>query len=841
MSHFPFFSVPYKGVTDKLLSRAGSRALWNQGGPNGLTPWIRVISCVTKDTESEYYAGGKEDGLILQTLYNEDGFGIRYGGTQQQTSGIVGFTLNDRPVKIGGGRKLRPSPIITNLSIDEADIGRKKTNFDIICYSLEHFEEVSKYFLNPGFTVLVEWGWNTQTARKKWCGYESSPRGVVTPKQIAKYNNYTYIKEKREGSNFEYDATLGFITDGGVEFGDQETYKISVTLTSLGEVAEYMQSHKSAKEEGKAIVPAASTNSNKGEVGYDFFDSPGVMAYKYMYNELPSVKQFNFKPVIKDPLNQPLKKVLSCDGIESDNRYDDATNYINLNKLKIREINGTGRFFQVDANENEANYTLKSDNPLVSDSHRFIRFELACEILNDYSLFVDNQVGTGKSGLQIKIEDTIIGAFPNMYSTNATRLFIPNTKSPDFGLKKTLFSRELQDEVKTIEFSTDGLVKDEYIINNHPKVVDDISYTGTRNKSYGDAPTPHAFPSHEPLTESTYKELNKIFKNDGSITPITAKSGFWGYLKNLYVNYDFFLEQIQSPNLFTKDILYNLLNGMSSACGNQWKFQIIEGPDPADENGPTILRVVDLYFTGELNLKKPKPFQLRGTTSPFTSVSFKTDVPKAQQNNIIQKRLSNQNVSTSDDGAYNSENLQLVFGRGLKDDVLKIISPLKARTDLDSNKIDMGDDGEQSLSEKDIRKKNYEYLTGKGVIVLKNEFHSAQNRVATANRNYIGIDEVMIASWKDEDLLKQIRLNNVKGKLSQKEKGKTNIPYGLAEVNFTVHGVSGFKRGDYLVYDGLPKNFETDCIYQVHEIKHSIDSSGWFTEIVTKMRPYKFD
>ena len=97
---------------------------------------------------------------------------------------------------------------------------------------------------------------------------------------------------------------------------------------------------------------------------------------------------------------------------------------------------------------------------------------------------------------------------------------------------------------------------------------------------------------------------------------------------------------------------------------------------------------------------------------------------------------------------------------------------------------------------------------------------------------------LLIAAWNDQDLLKQVRTNAyAKKKVDGQE--NLNIPYGLAEVSFQVHGISGFKRGDYLQFVGLPKNFTNDAIYQVHEISHEISSGGWFTNIVTKMRPYK--
>jgi hypothetical protein len=268
---------------------------------------------------------------------------------------------------------------------------------------------------------------------------------------------------------------------------------------------------------------------------------------------------------------------------------------------------------------------------------------------------------------------------------------------------------------------------------------------------------------------------------------------------------------------------------MSNACGNQWKFQIVENPTMNDK-GQTELRVIDEYFTGLADLSiTDNIFQLRGTASPFISADFKTDVPKLQQNSIIQKRLANDiTFKTGDDGGYNNDLLRNVFGKGLDDEVLRKISPIEKSVEEVPTEAD--DD-----TKEDINKRNKEFFLKKGTLVVKNNVEIEFNTKNIMEGFKKGI---LIAAWNDQDLLKQVRTNAyAKKKVDGQE--NLNIPYGLAVVSFQVHGISGFKRGDYLQFEGLPKNFTNDAIYQVHEISHEISSGGWFTNIVTQMRPYK--
>ena len=50
----------------------------------------------------------------------------------------------------------------------------------------------------------------------------------------------------------------------------------------------------------------------------------------------------------------------------------------------------------------------------------------------------------------------------------------------------------------------------------------------------------------------------------------------WGYLRNLYIDFDFFCKTIEQSSYLTKDIMYTLLNGLSQGVNMMWEFQIVE-------------------------------------------------------------------------------------------------------------------------------------------------------------------------------------------------------------------------------------------------------------------------
>jgi hypothetical protein len=53
---------------------------------------------------------------------------------------------------------------------------------------------------------------------------------------------------------------------------------------------------------------------------------------------------------------------------------------------------------------------------------------------------------------------------------------------------------------------------------------------------------------------------------------------------------------------------------------------------------------------------------------------------------------------------------------------------------------------------------------------------------------------------------------------------------------FTIHGISGIKRGDKFKVLGLPKNYEQTGFFQVTAVKHTITDMLWKTDIEGSFR-----
>ena len=772
----------------------------------------------------------------------------RYGNSDKP--GILGYELDMKtPVEIDGiGRGLRPSPILTSLSVDEkAEGGSRLCSFDIQCYTQEQVDKLAQYLLEPSFHVLVEFGWNVSDAWNQRIG----GGGAIDPCDVVKYDNWATIKNKRVKSNFTYDAMLGIITGGGITFGDGETYNLSVQVTGIGNVAEYMQTHRGANRTDTAKNNSGESFSPK-TIAADAEDKEvGVALFKQMFNALPAAKRI---PKVYNWFQTGHTEIRDINNAVF-NKWAYEGNFVNFDEVVkdyLQKWLTKGRAIRTKSGES---LKIPSDVNLF-DEERFIRFEMAVAILNAYPIdLAPHSAGGCKKqsrSLKINIRDTFIGGFPHMFSTDKSKLYIPNTTAPNFNLNNVLTKSDEIDDIEYIKFN--ALNKTENQSNLHPKVnevpSDDRSQ---RNGSAHDPatgqsrPVPYAFPCEYDLNSSVIS-----YTCDNSVLPVTENRKFWGWLKDLYINFDFFCECLSKPNLVVRDVLYDMLNGMSGACNSIWKFQIQEKALTNDEDGPMELTVSDMNFLGKVN---PYPdgmaiFQARGTKSPFIKSDFSVDTPGAMMSSVVQKKMADGTLDGSNEGP------RPLFGNVFSTDkidragtILLAVRTSKEEKNKEKDKEPTGNTpGSDTDSKEDAKAKSYELFAERAGIFSKIQDREGKIDIADttidlkSSNDGVIEDLLTVGTWNDPAALKQIELIDkglVKGapkSQTKKEAQKQNPPLGLAEFNFDIHGASGFKVGDQFRVKGLPSKFGAPSLYQVVKVDQALSTEGWTTSVKGKLR-----
>jgi len=746
MSYFPQFSSFKPHVQAKLNARRGKSAdgtrdlnTNNLLEVSKLNVWVRITS-------------GVGDGLVMtsnpdHTLFRAagEGRGIYDGAGGNAT---IGVDWAGKSVSAGGGNLLRPKPVVTSLEIDEGagNISRKAT-ISITAFTKEQMEKVCEYFLEPGYTVFLEFGWNTPDSAGQLV--------TINVNSIAAMQDFKKVNEKRVNSKGDYENYLGYITGGGISFDDGK-WTITTNLTGYTELPFFLQTHKGPKGETEK-----NETESFGPLSIRFENNPGVKRFKLMFNDLPSERQTK---VVKD-----LVKI---------GRVTDLKNYINFDD-KIKEaINDLTRGTSIlgqSINDEEVitesgNLEFPAGSEIVGNE-RFIRMETLMEILTKATVG-GFKIGDKVVNVNFDISNTVIGAFGAIYSLDKSKLFIPNMNTPKFSIGSAV--------------ETGG---------------QSLDVTGPNN--------------------TTDNSINKIieFPQRTSINRAgVVKSAFnWGYLKDLYVNFEFVKNIIGTKNFAIKDVLYNILNGLSSAVNSYWQFEIIG--DAPDENDVINLKIVDLNFVSNTEIPEYE-LDLSGNNSIFIETSFDMDIGGAMMNQIIGKRLkASSQTDLTNYGVFSKK----------EDKVLNRVSEIRASTDTEDTAGAKSGEDEDELER--IKKERITDFLGKTGMYPKVEYTQASDiKVVTGTP----IESFLYtATYNDSNLFSEY-----KGAADGTRTNSTGeySPLLPIKFSFTIHGISGIQRGDKFKVRGIPKTFYEKGFFQVTSVKHTVDGMMWKTSVEGSFR-----
>lgn len=742
MSTFPNFSNIQGFVQKTLNSRKGKPEEVSK-----LNPFVRIVS-------------GVDGGLVM--ISNPDWKLLQATGTTYGTSttaGAIGTNWAGAPINPNSGQGYRPSPIITSLEVDEAQGGlSRKATFSVTCFTKEQMEKLTGYILSPGFSILIEWGWGAG-------GY-----GGLRPlnaSKISELQSGPNLNKLRQDTGGNYDAYLGFITGGGVSI-DGDKWTVNVKCTGYTELPSYLLN----SETGTAKNGAAAGVACAGELfGKKFIDntittsqnsgSPEIN-FMRMYNELPKSRQtIAVRNLLKDPLVTNKESFINFDD-EVSEKVSETTSgkWFNLVKSKVK-VGGKTVAFPIGTK--------------ICGPDKFIRFDTAMRIM--YQIGVKGyKLPNGKTvTFKVDYEDTLCSSFEKIFSTDGSKLFIPNPKTPHFNLSAP---------------SAGALV----------------------DTLYGPKPSNNQIGSIVfPQQTSTTVQLK-----DGSL-PITKDANECGYLKNLYINFDFFKSVLDTPNFYLKDSLYQLLNGMSSAVNGMWDFQIDE--NYVEEAGTNCLKIWEMnLISNQVKKESPYTFNMIGEKSVFIDASLDLDVSGAKMNQIVGiKSAQAVNESATSVGKG-------IWGQNINSDKLKV-------SIVDNPSAGCDDKVGGTQTTKDAEELAEENLA---IILDKVRYYPKISLKTQTPFPEDLFDMCYMGAYNDTAIF-----NAFLNKKKQIDSPEETTP--LMPINFTfkVHGVSGIRRGDMFKVDGAPSIYVKDGFFQVLSVKHVVDGMQWTTEVTGGYRNNK--
>jgi hypothetical protein len=576
MSSFPNLSNISKYVRTALQNRIKKPESVSQ-----LNAWVRVSS-------------GVGAGLVLLSnpnfkLFRAAGEASIYG--DGKASGTLGTTWGGGAIYAEANDSgFRPKPNITSIEIDEgAGTLSRKASFTITCYTKGQLDTLCEYFLEPGYTIFLEWGWNVPESLKSY-------KPTLNATTVANFQSFKIVNEARAASLGTYDNYLGFITGGGLA-SSGDTYEITVKCTGFTELPAYFMGadNSETNKDGtpKITEKEYSTAQISGETDL------GKKRFMMAFNRLPS--------------NRRTTRVAA---LITNTAIASPSNFINVDesvKAKVNELTTGTTLLGITLNNEEqqtdgAPVEFPAGTEIIKDE-AFIRFGTLMEILNQIGI-EGFKIGDKIVKTRINTKTTACCAFQKIFSTDKGKLFIPNKTAPKFSIAKAASS-----EPPPAEDTTE---------------TEDCSILNVR-----DTGKPFMFPAAGNIENGVAVSYGIILQNksvDGSIIGLKKSQGQWGLLDDLYVNLDFAKGVMETKNFTMRNALYQILNGMSSAAGGLWDFQIMSDEDDTE------LRVVDLNLT-PTGPQEPFTFTLAGYESIFIDASLDMDISGAKMNQIIGNRL----------------------------------------------------------------------------------------------------------------------------------------------------------------------------------------------------------
>ena len=912
---YPQLSDIEPKIAEKIRKRATDLNSFPNGNvndssnPSNLQVWVRLVSgAVIKDGD---------EGLILESIpknqsvffeqqaANASAKMSRYGGSsfdnQSPRSGTIGKNLNNALVgttTIGSSketeRSLRPSPVITGLSIKEGkDQISRECTLNITCFTLAQLEKLQTYCMEPGYSLYIEYGWNTDSAYFQSIQNDATVTATDSKSTInaacKRGLNYEHLHKIRLDSGGEFDCFLGFIV-GGTVVTENENFNITINLRGAPSLPTFLQGHhKIQKKSAKAaieqqIIEVAKTLTFDNATLANETLTPVQRRFRYMFNSLP-----------------PQRQTLEVRNLESKVKYTDFINFDPLISKKIGDYADVTTFEAVQEFLNWGqgnNIRIKpsagvhisiSKDKLISHN-RYIRFGLAVDILNANNKILNLIMGNEKAPFRINIDNTIIGAFPYIFSTNPLKLIIPGGL-PDF-------STYFLNPNKVVQGYTSE-TGDKINMNAETLLVDSVQYPPTLNVA-GPAGSDEAiaFVESTELNASTPGNINTSGK-----TRYNEDAKYWGYLKNLYVNFDMFIEKMTQPNKLLGEILLDILQSMSTAVNGFWNFQLVEDKDKA---GNVIITVIDEHFIGKPATKKRQEFANSGIESPFLENNLDISIPADMANKIIMNRLSflvnpeGSSLSGRPSSFFNSKTdlfLSQVTNVNTKDIEESESTPKEEDEDKNAKlerlraefkeavkqyndfiaKYGAGnfrepeyravlDEAREAYKAAGGKTKGEGFTEGEGGADVELQAEIAAEYKSTFDTNMTKIDVLpkcslfniksvedsyitnidkfkevfQIFVLKDQayfDVLKQNAFAiRVKKNSNGTEQG-LGVPMPI-KYSFKTVGISGLRRGDMFNIIGIPSKYKDNGLFQITEVEQTISDMKWETSITGEYRAY---
>ena len=237
---------------------------------NSRSAWVRMTSGVDYEgsaalAKNYVLQGGT---LFYSVEGDKDKFSQRQGiGNSSAAYSNISVTGESTTVKNRLG--IRPMPGITNVAIQSKGAygSLQEATVTFTCWDIKQLEELEILYMRPGYTVLLEFGWDFARANDALPNYD-----ILNKENITLNDAFAQIYELIDQSGGTYDALLGYVKNYNWSARDDGGYDCTTSIISLGEVLESLKCNwvpgetKAFDNSGKGILQLPNNTNSSSSI-----------------------------------------------------------------------------------------------------------------------------------------------------------------------------------------------------------------------------------------------------------------------------------------------------------------------------------------------------------------------------------------------------------------------------------------------------------------------------------------------------------------------------------------------------------------------------------------------
>lgn len=818
-----------------------------------MSSWVRFCSNgagkLNPYEGTEYY---DKQGFILfggKNFYSGYGF---WREESDRKDSIIGYMPDGSPHFIDNNIVLSnfpihvPPPEIERINVTIQKELYRRATIEWTCFSAKQLEYMTPYFLVPGISCVLEWGWN-----------HFDPTSLLDLDNISKIkeywkNPYPLYNKHILKSNGNYDVLMGIVTHFEWSI-DTNKIKCKTEITSKDRIYAGLPIETSIVED----LDKNNTNTDNGTNSTNILDSLKT----FVLTSLPNIKTIStasdpLNIVIKTqiestqvsveqlspisqlasylqeeyPLEDKWKKILYGVFYGRDFQEEDIKTTAPKINLGFGGINITAspaktRAITTDSSEFQS---LQYDNKdkdfdrREPNKHVWISMDLLVEILNFHS---DKLKGVDDDPMfKIEIDDCVISGHPNLISTNGYKVLIPNSEAPKYFYGAWGSANLNGDELE--EYYKLGTSDGKFDRPTFPSNKKDLNKNLLADWKLSKVCKPFGKTVHRDnldilINKLRYSKLgnSETYEfpfskdTDAGVNSTMYPRRYSGHLKNIYFNVAEFQSIIQDSSIKTfKDVIDKVLSVISAECGNFWDFKLVNSTGKyVTKNNKKIaaMKIVDNRFVYSANRGKVYTFDYYDSESLIQNIRFVPTLSNSQAIRTIYAETNNKDKKITI--ADNNELLDYQFK-----DRLFLDEEVKNKESAPKTKLSSAYFALLNNLQSAIPPEGAFQMTSKtsgGEIIVK--------RLAIPN----GGSDVLKLLLDDGDTE-----NNPK---------YLGIMPGI-QAQITIQGIGGLRTFMMFLIKNLPEPYShKNIVFRIIDLNESIENGMWTTTITAGIIPLR--